>query len=117
MAFRGYTNSFLLLVMFLTQLALAQHAAVHFAPEGHTIALAEYGDGGNDHSPHKKQQSDKICQLCFFAKNFSQVVLAGSTLISQGVFEPSFIFSPAQNMHVQAIARAYQARAPPSLLI
>lgn len=119
MAFFGKKQiaQFMLVMLLGAQLALAQHAAVHFATEGHIGIHTEQGSDGKSNPGPNKPQSDKLCQICLLAKSFSHIVLNSPALVPQTVFEFSFIFPPAQEVRVQAIASAYQPRAPPAFLI
>ncbi len=100
------------------QLALAQHATVHLTPEGHAGFHVEHGSNNNGHGgDHNKPRSDRFCQICIFAKSFSQALLGAPAFVPESAFKLAFVFPPPQDMRVQALTRAYQPRAPPVFLI
>lgn len=116
MTFRKYIGQFLILMMLAAQLALAQHATVHFLEDQHIgIAFQQTGDSApapNHHGPEK----DKICQICLLAKGFSHISLFAVAEIPVVVHPAAFVFPAAQEVPVPATSFSYEARAPPAFL-
>lgn len=108
---------FMLFALCFVQFALAQHAMVHFSPESHIdsvrIVSTEYKISHDTDSSH----SEKSCQVCFLAHNLNQGIGTNPALIAEPVFNHITIPSVVQNQQVRTITYAFQARAPPSLLI
>ncbi|MCC6598309.1 MAG: hypothetical protein IT559_05935 [Alphaproteobacteria bacterium] len=109
----------LLALIVLAQFALAQHSTVHFSEKDHAgFHLAhsvDHEDHGSDQN--KSPYTNKLCQICLFAKSFSHALLSNPALISHDTFKVIFVFPSTQDVRVQAIASAYQPRAPPIFLI
>ena len=101
------------------QIVIARHAMMHFAEDTYVGFYVEHSADGNGSSGNhnKKPQSDKLCQICLFSKSFSHVLLNDPALVPKDLFKFTFVFPPAQEVLVQAIASAYQPRAPPAFLI
>lgn len=100
---------FLLMVMLVMQIALSQHAAVHFLEGAHGHPLHDQ-EQGQDH----KSGNDAPCQLCLLSKNFSKtltsaepdVFFAGRAIAGNAVLPP-----PA---FVDGAPSPYIARGPPA---
>ncbi len=116
MAFRKHIGRFLVLVMLTAQLALAQHATVHFLEDRTIAAQADTGSGPDKPADHDKTGKDKVCQICVSAKGLSHSVLSGGASIPAPQTMEGFIAPDAHDAHVSFIAHSYQARAPPVLL-
>ena len=114
MGIRRKINLFLILCMIGAQLALAQHATVHFALEGYgEIHATQHQDNGHHHKP----QADKFCQLCLFAKGLAHALTSEAAIVPPDVFKIGIIFPAILDVPVRQNAKLYQARAPPAFLI
>ena len=110
MTFRKHIGQFLIIVLLLgMQLAIAQHATVHFTEEGLTSVHHQEQDK-QDHKPH----SSKLCQLCLLTKDFTNgLAHVGPGIPVPALVEPeSFYFSAA--ILFKGGLSSYAARAPPT---
>ena len=112
MTFKKHISGFLVLVMLAMQLLLAQHYTVHFNEEAHTVAHHQLPSKGGDGN-HQDADPDDICQICLFAKIFSQ-----STFSLAFVALPLFVAEilKAASIHISPeynVFYSFSARAPP----
>jgi hypothetical protein len=110
MAMKKYIQGFLVFVLMGLQLALAQHATVHFV-EDEPLMIS-----GGQHQPPAdpdKHDRDKICQICLFEKNYSFVLVSPSAVISLAVSGMAYAVLPLPVLHTQEAASAYYSRGPP----
>ena len=114
MTFRRNIAGFLVLLMFAMQLLLAQHYTVHFNEEEYAF-INGHKPANDSQDEQKKQDPDKICQICFFAKDFSQAIYAISVVIPVSISVAEIITSALHHRILRYIALVYSARAPPIL--
>ena len=118
MTFRKHIGQFLILVMLTAQLALAQHATVHFLEDETIVSVVNADSGVNtiDRNDADKHKADILCQICLFSKGLSHTVLASG--ITLHILFPSadIIVPDLPVFHVYAQLSANRARAPPVFL-
>lgn len=88
------------------QLALAQHATVHFAAGTHAPVQQQ----DEEHHPAK----DKFCQLCLLSKDFSHLLPQAGPDIPVPVFIDFAIIPSSSSAFYGLSLSPYAARAPPS---
>jgi hypothetical protein len=114
MIFRKYFGQFLILMMLAAQLALAQHATVHFLEDQHIgIAFQQSGDPATPQKHHGPEKG-KICQACLLAKDFSHTSLSAAAEIPAVVYPAMFVFTAAQEIPLLSTSFSWEARAPPA---
>jgi len=101
-------NISLLLIMLLlgAQLALAQHATVHFT------------DHGGIHHQHDNDspQVNELCQLCIFAKGFAHGLSPDDAVLHADFLISSYRVPVAHNYLKRQESQGYLSRGPPAFL-
>jgi hypothetical protein len=115
MIFRKYIGRFLILAMLAAQLALAQHATVHFLEDGHAVSQAQSSDSPAP-AGHGKANKDKICQICLFSKGLSHAFLFAGAEIPAAEIAAGFVVPRLQTVPARHEALLHEARGPPSFL-
>lgn len=109
MDFKKSIGRFLLVMMLTMQIALAQHATVHFMEGAHqNPAHSEQ----QDHK-HKKDQTQH-CQLCQFSKNFNKILNTDETGVTAPALTAVQIIAAPQSIAMGNEPSSYSARAPPA---
>ena len=111
MVTRKYIKLLLILLMLGAQLALAQHATVHFTDHGHIETHHDHSDHGGT------PKAGELCQICVFAKSFANTAIPDGVLIPAALMDSSYHVPPAQNHITRQASHGYLARGPPSFLI
>lgn len=106
MAFKKDIGRFLLVVMLAMQVALAQHATVHFTEGTHNNPVHQQ----QDHQPDK----DKLCQLCLFSKNFTKILTSAGLDILAPMDAEIQKTGLLQSIFISSDPSPYIARAPPA---
>lgn len=110
MTFKRYLGQFFILMLLTAQLALAQHATVHFLED-------QYAVSHEHHADHSQPSKDKICQVCLFAKGFAHSdLVAGNDVPSIDALTLSVVpdLQGTRNGHD---VLPYEARGPPSVFL
>ncbi len=118
MTFRKHIGQFLILVMLAAQLALAQHATVHFLEDETIVSLVHADSGVNtiDRNEADKQKADKICQICLYSKSFSHTIFASGIFLHITSLSAALIAPDLPVFHVHSQCSTNRARAPPVFL-
>lgn len=106
MNFQKRVGQFLLVLMLAMQVALSQHATVHFMEGAHNSPIHQQ----QDHQPDK----DKLCQICLLSKDFTKILTpAGLDFlvpVHAGIQNPALL----QPLIISGNPSPYIARAPPA---
>ena len=117
MAMRKHINLFLVLLMLGAQLALAQHATVHFAEQQEIVNAYMHQSGHDSPSGHHGPHLKVVCQLCLFSKGISHTITPVS-IVFNGPVEISAYKTPLAQSHItRQSSHGYLARGPPAFLI
>jgi hypothetical protein len=110
MAMRNNIHFFMILLLLGAQLALAQHASVHFTDHGHET-----------HHEHEEAEderyADELCQICIFSKGLTSGLPLDGSYVTTLLARTSYKVPFAQNYITQQASSGYLARGPPSFLI
>jgi len=119
MNLKKHISAVLVLLTLAMQLLLAQHYTVHFH-EDEQIGISHQqtdGHGGAAHDgEHNEDGCNKICQICVFSKNLSQLLLLSFTAALTIACLICGIFFAAEKFPFQNTPLLYSARAPPLFL-
>jgi hypothetical protein len=110
MVLRKNINLFLVLLMLGAQLAIAQHASLHFTERDY---VAYHQENHNEGTP----QALEICQLCISAKASSFAVVQDDVIVYNLSVEAYYKAQLTQYYIKQQISHGYLSRAPPFFLI
>jgi hypothetical protein len=105
MIYRKGLNQFLLMLMLAMQIALAQHATVHFMDGTHNTPVHQQQDPEPD--------KDKLCQLCLLSKHFTKILTPAGLDIPAPVDTFSQKAAFLQSIITSGNTSPYIARAPP----
>lgn len=110
MSFRKTLAPVFIVLMLLAQLALAQHATVHFQ-EDQYASHQQHGDNGSG-EPDKS----KLCQICITAKQLHDIFSHADFVLLALVLAYALSLLPERITRTHAVTSSYSARAPPILL-
>lgn len=110
-------SAFLLTIMLLAQIGLAQHASVHFLEPGQQSHTTQHqlDPHGNDQEPHKKASDS--CQICISAKVFSHGLTSSTAIILPISLFSETVISSTDQITGDITYLSAQPRGPPALLI
>ncbi len=111
---RSTILSFVLLVMMMAQVGLAQHATVHFTDHSH---IDYHHNDGNDGDQDQHKNTDEACQICLSAKAFSHGLLGDQDSALIAIAYTQTIAVQAGQHYRQIKRGLYNPRAPPTFLI
>lgn len=106
---------YVLIVLAMAQLAMAQHSAVHFTAHIDHIAVAD-DHHDNDHHDKAPQKPDH-CATCQIIKVFAHSDLTQSTIQHDHMVAQNRYSFGDYVVQSATKAQAYHARAPPTFLI
>lgn len=97
----------LFVLMLAMQVALAQHASVHFLEGAHNGPVHQQQDR---HQPDK----DKLCQLCLLSKDFAKILTPAGPDIMVPVHAVIQTAAFLESVAASGNPSPYTARAPPA---
>ncbi len=111
MTTRSTINLVLILLMLGAQIALAQHATVHFTDHGHSAQ--HHHDDNKEGTP----QTGELCQICILNKNIAHALTPDAFIREVVVTQSAYRVPFAQNHITRQASQGYLARGPPLFLI
>lgn len=112
MTLRKHIGQFLILLMLVAQLALAQHATVHFLEDQYKTAQHQ------NHDPAQTDRHDKSksCQICVTAKELGHLLTSADMAAVVTLLAAIFMVWPLRRNIKPLPVAFYSSRAPPSFL-
>jgi len=115
MHFKKIISVWAILALAFAQIAIAQHNAVHL-DHGFQSQIEQHADAGHEHED-KNTPFLHECPECLLTKTLQTAFHAGDTLALKDTLSENLFSLTETSFISNAVASAYNPRAPPILLI
>ncbi len=105
----------LLAIMLFAQIGIAQHSTIHFTDHGHY----EQSHGTHDHHDHREnnKNASESCQICVITKSLSLGLIVKNTELKSRALSKHTHVEKHNDIISRSLYKAYNSRAPPTLLV
>ena len=105
--------AFLVSIMLLTQIGIAQHNVIHLADHVSYNSAHDHHDHDHDNQTH----SQNLCEICLVSQSFSFGLVSDYRSVLFGVVTKEIFVPHSERVATKTKNLTYNPRAPPHFLI